>query len=148
MKVVLLQDIKGTGKKDQLVEVSDGYARNYLFARKLAKPATNSAINEVTTKAEAAEHHRQVELDNARALAAQIDGKAFTIRARAGSGDRLFGSVTAREIAAEIKRSAGCEIDKRKIVLERDIKAFGEYEVAVKVYNGVSAKITVQVVSE
>ena len=148
MKVVLLQDIKGTGKKDQLVEVSDGYARNYLFARKLAKPATTSAINEVTTKQEAVEHHKQVELDGAKALAAKIDGGKYVVKAKAGSGDRLFGSVTAKEIAAEIKNSAGCEVDKRKIVLDRDIKAFGSYEVAVKIYNGVTAKITVEVVSE
>lgn len=148
MKVVLLQDIKGTGKKDQLVEVSDGYARNYLFARKLAKPATNSALNEVATKQKALEHHKQVELDNAKEIAAKIDGKKFVVKAKAGSGDRLFGSVTAKEIAAEIKGTVGCEVDKRKIVLERDIKAFGVYEVAVKIYSGVTAKITVEVVSE
>ncbi len=148
MKVVLLQDIKGTGKKDELVEVSDGYGRNYLLARKLAIPATNSAINEVNTKAEAKEHHRQVELDNARTLAAQIDGKTYVIRAKAGSGDRLFGSVTAREIAAEIKKTSGCDVDKRKINLERDIKAFGTYNVPVKIYAGVAAQIVVEVISE
>lgn len=148
MKVVLLQDIKGTGKKDELVEVSDGYGRNYLLARKLAVPATNSAINEVNTKAMAKEHHKQVELDNAKELAAKIDGKTYVIHAKAGSGDRLFGSVTAKEISAEIKRASGCEVDKRKIVLERDIKAFGTYNVPVKIHPGVSAKIVVEVVSE
>lgn len=148
MKVVLLQDIKGTGKKDELVEVSDGYGRNYLLARKLAIPATNSAINEVNTKAEAREHHRQVELDNAKALAAKIDGKTYQIHAKAGSGDRLFGSVTAKEISAEIKRVSGCELDKRKIVLDKDIKSFGVYHVPVKVHAGVSAEIVVEVVSD
>ena len=148
MKVVLLQDIKGTGKKDQLVEVSDGYARNYLFARKLAIPATNSAINEVNTKAEAKQHHAQVELDAAKALAAKIDGQKYTIRAKAGSGDRLFGSVTTKELSAEIKKVSGCDVDKRKLVLDKDIKAFGTYTVPVKVYPNVTAQVIVEVVSE
>ncbi|MEG1060519.1 MAG: 50S ribosomal protein L9 [Oscillospiraceae bacterium] len=148
MKVVLLQDIKGTGNKDELVEVSDGYGRNYLIARKLAVPATNSAINEVNTKHDAKEHHKLVEIDNAKDTAAKIDGKKYVIKAKAGSGDRLFGSVTAKEIAAEINKDTGCDVDKRKIVLDRDIKSFGTYEVVVKVYSGVNAKIIVEVVSE
>lgn len=148
MKVVLLQDIKGTGKKDELVEVSDGFGRNYLLARKLAKPATASAINEVNTKHEAAEHHRQEELDAAKTLAAKIDGKTVRVTAKAGSGDRLFGSVTAKEIAAAVLAQLGSEIDKRRFVLDKDIKAFGSYAVPVKIANGVSAKITVEVVGE
>ncbi len=145
MKVVLLQDIKGTGKKDELVEVSDGYARNFLFPRKLAKEATNSAINEVNTKQSAIEHRKEMELENAKEIAAKIDGKKFIIKAKAGTGDRLFGSVTAKEIAAEVSKSADVEVDKRKISLDKDIKSFGTYEVPVKICQGVSAKITVEV---
>ncbi len=148
MKVVLLQDVKGTGKKGELVEVSDGYGRNYLLARKVAIPATNSAINEVNSKAEAKVHHQQMELEAAKEIAAQIDGRKFVISAKAGTGDRLFGSVTTKEIAAEIKRTCGCEIDKRKIVLDRDIKAFGTYTVPVKIHAGVGAQIVVEVISE
>ncbi len=145
MKVVLLQDIKGTGRKDELVEVSDGYARNFLFPRKLAKEATNSAINEVNTKQSAIEHRKEVELENAKEIASKIDGKKFVIKAKAGSGDRLFGSVTAKEIAAAVSEDAGVDVDKRKISLDKDIKAFGSYEVPVKICQGVSAKITVEV---
>lgn len=145
MKVVLLQDIKGTGKRDELVEVSDGYARNFLFPRKLAKEATNSAINEINTKQNAIEHRKEVELENAKEIAAKINGKTFVINAKAGSGDRLFGSVTAKEIAEAVSKAEGVEIDKRKISLDKDIKAFGTYEVPVKICQGVNAKITVEV---
>ncbi|MEA5051466.1 MAG: 50S ribosomal protein L9 [Oscillospiraceae bacterium] len=145
MKVVLLQDIKGTGKKDELAEVSDGYARNYLFPRKLAQPATNEAISEIQSKQSAKQHHKDEELDAAKETAETIRGKTYVVRAKAGTGDRLFGSVTAKEIAAAILAQTGCEIDKRKILLDRDIKAFGTYTVAVKVCNGVSADITVEV---
>ncbi len=145
MKVVLLQDIKGTGKKDQLVEVSDGYARNFLFPRKLAKEATNSAINEVNTKNEAKEHKKNVELQNAQALADKLNGNKFFVHAKAGSNDRLFGSVTAKEIADAVAAETGMEIDKRKIVLDKDIKNFGVYDIALKIYPGISAKITIEV---
>ncbi|MEA4911133.1 MAG: 50S ribosomal protein L9 [Oscillospiraceae bacterium] len=145
MKVVLLQDIKGTGKKDALVEVSDGYARNYLFPRKLAQPATHSALSEIQSKQSAKEHHKTEELDAAKAVAEKINGKKYVVRAKAGSGDRLFGSVTAKEIAAAILESTGCEVDKRKIALDKDIKAFGTYAVDVKICNGVGAAITVEV---
>lgn len=145
MKVVLLSDIKGTGKKDDIVEVSDGYARNFLFPKKLAREATSSAVNEVKGKNSAKQHRADVELAAAKDVAGKIDGKKLVIRAKAGTGDRLFGSVTSKEIAEEIKKATGCEVDKRKILLDRDIKSFGTYTVTVKVYQGVSAKVTVEV---
>lgn len=145
MKVVLLSDIKGTGKKNDVVEVSDGYARNFLFPRKLASEATSSALNEIQGKNSAKQHHAEVELAEAKAVAQKIDGKKVIIHAKAGSGDRLFGSVTSKEIAESIRAELGCEVDKRKIVLERDIKAFGSYEVTVKIYPSVTAKVTVEV---
>ena len=145
MKVVLLQDIKGTGNKDELVSVADGYARNYLFPRRLAEPATASAINLVNTKAEAREHKKAQELEEARQLASELSGKTFAVRAKSGGGERLFGSVTAKEIADAIKTETGRDIDKRRIALDKDIKTYGTYEATVKLAAGVSAGIYVRV---
>ena len=118
MKVVLLEDIRGTGKKGELVNVSDGYARNFLFPRKLAKEADAQAMTELQT---------------------------LNMTAKAGQGGRLFGSVTSKEIANEIKQKYGLNVDKRKIVLDSDIKAFGTYNCEVKLYTGISANIKVMV---
>ncbi|NCC07772.1 MAG: 50S ribosomal protein L9 [Clostridia bacterium] len=145
MKVVLKQDVKTIGKKDELHEVSDGYARNYLFPRKLAVAADSTAINEVKNKDAAAEYHAEQQLDAAKALAAKINKKTIVIKAKAGSAGRLFGSVTGKDIAAEISKTTGADVDKRKIVLAEEIKAFGSYEVDVKIYPQVTAKVTVKV---
>ncbi len=145
MKVVLKQDVKSIGKKDGVYEVSDGYARNFLFPRKLAVPADAAAMNEVKTKADAVAHHAAEELAEARALAGRIDGKTVTIKAKAGTGGRLFGSVTSKDIAAAVSKELGEAIDKRKIVLDGDIKTFGTHPVEVKVYPKVTAKINVKV---
>ena len=144
MKVVLLQDVKGHGKKGELCNVSDGYARNYLLPRGLAVAADAAAVNEVRTKAAASEHHAAEELANAQALAEKLNGKTVTITAKAGSGGRLFGSVTSKEIAAEIKNAFGTEIDRKKMNVA-DIKAFGEYTAEIKLHKGISAKLTVKV---
>ena len=145
MKVVLLQDIKGTGKKDDIVEVSDGYARNYLFPKKFAKAVNAVILNEISNKKKAQQHKKEMELEAANAIAADIEGRVFTINAKAGSSERLFGSVTAKDVAEAINRATGHEIDRRKINLDRDIKQFGEYEITVKVYSEVTAKITLLV---
>lgn len=145
MKVVLLKDLKGAGKKDELVEVSDGYARNYLFPRGIAAPATASAVNEVEAKNKAKQHRAEQELEQAREQANKIDKKQIKITAKAGEGGRLFGSVTAKEIAAAVERQLGVEVDKRKIALASDIKAFGSYDVQIKVHAGVVADVTVVV---
>ncbi|MBQ3817490.1 MAG: 50S ribosomal protein L9 [Clostridia bacterium] len=144
MKVVLLADVKGHGKKGDLCNVSDGYARNFLLPKKLAVEADNAALSELKTKNEATAHHKQEETDAAKATAALIDGKTVIIKAKAGQGGRLFGSVTSKEIAAEIKNSLGVEIDRKKMSVA-DIKSFGEYTAEVKLYAGISAKITVKV---
>ena len=145
MKVVLLQDVKSIGKKDEMHEVSDGYARNYLFPRKLAVAADAAAVNVVKTKAAAAEHRAAAELAAAQELAAKLNGKTVTLTAKAGQNGRLFGSVTARDIAAELTKLAGTEVEKRKVALEAEIKAFGSYGAEIKIYPGVSAKVTVKV---
>ena len=146
MKVVLLADVKGLGKKGQLVNVSDGYARNFLFPKKLAVEAENSAMNELKNREEAAAHHKKEEIAAAKATAEKLEGKSVKIIAKAGASGRLFGSVTSKEIAAEIKKSLGVEIDRKKMSVA-DIKNFGEYTAEIKLYQGISAKITV-VVSE
>lgn len=145
MKVVLLQDVKGSGKKDDIVNVADGYARNYLLPRGLAAPATAGAINTVNSKNEAAERRKAEELAAAKELAGELTGKTFIVKAKSGGGERLFGSVTSKEIADAILADTGVEIDKRKIALDKDIKTYGTYEAAVKLHTGVSASIYVLV---
>lgn len=144
MKVVLLQDVKGHGKKGELCNVSDGYARNFLFPKKLAVEADNAALNELKNREEAAAHHKQEEIDAANALAAKLDGKTVEIKAKAGAGGKLFGSVTSKEIANEIADTLGLQIDRKKMSVA-DIKNFGEYTAEIKLYKGISAKITVKV---
>ncbi len=144
MKVVLLADVKGHGKKGELCNVSDGYARNFLFPKKLAIEADNAALNELKNREESAAHHKQEEINAAKATAAQLEGKTITIKAKAGTAGRLFGSVTSKEIAAEIKNSLGIVIDKKKMSAP-DIKNFGEYTAEIKLYQGISAKVNVKV---
>ena len=145
MKVVLRQDVKTIGKKDELHEVSDGYARNYLLPRGLAVAADAAAVNEVKTKEAASQHHAAEELANAQALAKKLGGQTVVIKAKAGQGGRLFGSVTTKDIAAALTQKVGEAVDKRKVVLDADIKNFGSYEVEIKVYPQVAAKLTVKV---
>lgn len=142
MKVVLKQDVKNIGKKDELHEVSDGYARNYLLPRGLAVQADSAAMNEVKTKQAARQHHAEEELAQAREQAAKLDGKEVVVHAKAGTSGRLFGAVTAKDIAAALAKQ-GMDIDKRKLVLEeKDIKSFGSYPVEARIAPGVSAKFT------
>lgn len=144
MKVILKQDVKNLGKKGELVNASDGYARNYLFPRGLATEANASAMNDFNNKENAKKYHKQQEIDAAKADAAKLDGKTFKLIAKAGANGKLFGSVTAKDVSAVIKTDLGLDIDKRKISVE-DIKQFGTYEAEIKVYQGISAKIYVQV---
>ena len=105
MKVILLADVKGQGKKGELCNVSDGYARNFLFPKKLAVEADNTALNELKNREQSAAHHKQEEINAAKATASLLDGKTVTVKAKAGSNGKLFGSVTSKEIAAEIENS-------------------------------------------
>ena len=141
MKVVLKTDLKNIGKKDELVNVSDGYARNYLIPRGLAVVADASAMSAIKSKNEAIEHRKQVELENARQIASIINGNSIKIESKAGSSGKLFGSITSKEIAAALKEQYDVDLDKRKIELESDIKSFGTYSATVKIISGVSADI-------
>ena len=144
MKVVLLADVKGHGKKGELCNVSDGYARNFLFPKKLAIEADNAALNELKNREEAAAHHKKEEINAAKETAALLEGKTVVIKAKAGQNGRLFGSVTSKEIAAEIKNSLKVEIDRKKMTVA-DIKNFGEYTAEIKLYQGIVAKVNVKV---
>lgn len=144
MKVILKQDVKNLGKKGELVNTSDGYARNYLFPRGLAVEANAAAMNDFNNKESAKKFHKEEEIKAAKADAAKLEGKTVKLSAKAGANGKLFGSVTAKDISAEIKSSLGIDVDKRKISVD-DIKQFGTFEVEIKVYQGISAKIFVQV---
>ena len=144
MKVILKEDVKGQGKKGQLVNVSDGYARNFLLPRGLAMEADAQAMNDLKNKEEAARHHAAMEKQNAVEAAKALKGKTVKLTAKAGSAGRLFGSVTTKEVAEGLKAQFQVEVDKRKISMA-DVKAFGSYEAEVKLYPGISAKITVMV---
>lgn len=145
MKVVLLADVQGRGKKGELVNVSDGYARNYLFPHKLAKEANAQAMSELKNAEQARQHKIEVEKAAAKEAVEKINGKTLKLYAKAGQGGRLFGSVTAKEISEELKKNYGLQVDKRKIDLGSDIKSFGTFECEVKFYTGISAKIFVMV---
>ena len=148
MKVILKQDVKGTGKAGDLVEVSDGFAKNFLIKRGAAVEASAAAINEKKTKDAAIAHHAQEELDQAKAIAKKLDGQKIILKAKAGANGKLFGSVTSKEIAEEIVKAYKVDVNKKKVSLKTDIKAFGDYEAEIKLHTGVVAKMTVSVGEE
>lgn len=148
MKVILNQDVKGQGKKGDLVNVSDGYARNFLFPRNLAVEANAQAMNEKANKDSAAAFRLAEEKAAAEARKAKIDGKTIKIIGKAGQSGKLFGSITPKEIVEVLKNEYGLEIDKKKISLRSEIKTFGTFECDVKLYAGVVANINIEVVKE
>ena len=145
MKVILLSDVRGSGKKGDLVNVSDGYARNFLLPKNLAKEATPGALNELENAKKAIQHKVDEDIKKAKNDAEILNGKSVKLVAKAGEGGRLFGSITAKEIVAEIKKNYNILIDKRKISLKNEIKSLGTYEFDVKLYNGITAKMKVWV---
>ena len=145
MKVVLKQDVRNLGKKGELVETSDGYARNFLFPRNLAAEADNKAMNELKNAESSKQFKIDTQIKQATASKNKLEGQVFQMTAKAGSNGRLFGSVTSKEIAQEIQKQYAISVDKRKVTLDTDIKAFGTYNATVKLYNGIVANIKVQV---
>ena len=145
MKVILLQDVKKMGKKGDVLEASDGYARNYLFPRKLAEEATANALHVVNAKKENERKKKLAELEAAQKLAAELKGKEVTINAKAGDNGRLFGAITNKDVAEVINSQFNLSIDKKKIVVNT-IKVAGTYEVEVKLYPEVSTKMKVNIV--
>ena len=147
MKVILKADVKGTGKKGDLVEVSDGYARNFLFKKGLAEVATASGINEITQRRVAEEYHRAEYIKAQKELASKLQGQEVTVAIKAGENGRVFGSVTTAHIASALS-AAGYDIDKKKISLKENIKNVGDFEAEVRLMEGVISKIKVKVVAE
>ena len=134
MKVILLKDVKGSGKAGAVVEVSDGFARNFLIPKGLAKVADAGALNDLKNKEAAKQHKIEVDKAEARALAAKLEGILVKIEVSHGADGRLYGSITSQHVADALQAASGIEIDKRKIVLDNPIKAYGKFEIPVKLY--------------
>ncbi len=147
MKVILLQDVKGQGKKGEVIDVNEGYARNFLVKKGLAEVATAVKLNDLKQKNTAAEFHRAEEVKATRALAKEIEGKNFTVKIKAGQAGKVFGSVTGANISDALK-AAGYDIDKKKIVLPAPIQTLGAYDIELKLLEGISAKIKITVEAE
>ena len=145
MKVILQQDVRGQGKKGQLVEVSDGYARNFLMPRGLAQEATKENLNVMHGKQEAEAYKKQMALDDAKELAKKLGELTVEIKAKSGENGKLFGSVTSKEIVEELLGAHHIKIDKKKLVLPDGIKTLGTTEVEIKLHPGVSARLKVSV---
>jgi large subunit ribosomal protein L9 len=147
LKVILTQDIKKLGKKGDMVNASDGYARNYLFPNGMAAPADAQNITEAKNAKASQQHRIDLEVAAAEEIKKNIDGKTVEIKAKAGKEGRLFGSVTAKDIAGALKNIYDADIEKRKITVS-EIKAFGTYNAQIKLYNGITADIKVMVTEE
>lgn len=147
MKVILLQDVKGKGKKSDIVNVSDGYALNYLFPKKLAAAATKSALSDLTVKNNASEYKKNKLLKENRDLAEKLEAGKIIIYAKSGENGKLFGAVTTKEISEEILNQLNLSIDKKKIILGEPIKSLGIKVVDVKLHHDVTAKINLEIVN-
>lgn len=145
MKVILLEDVKALGKKGQVVEISDGYAKNFILKKKMGVEATNANMNDLKLQKARAEKLAKEQLEAAEKLAAALEDKSVTVAIRAGSNGKAFGSVSSKEIAAAYKEQWGLDIDKKKIQLAEPIKTFGDHEVAVKLHPQVTGKLKVKV---
>lgn len=145
MKIILLQDEKKLGKKGDIAEVSEGYARNFILPKKIGVEATPKNMNDLKLQRANSDRIAQEQLDAAKALAAQLEEKQVVVKIKAGEGGRAFGSVSSKEIAAACKAQHDIELDKKKIQLPESLKSFGSYEVAIKLHPQVTAKLTVKV---
>lgn len=148
MKVILLKDVKGSGKAGDVINVADGYARNFLIGKELAIEATPKNINDLQGKKDAVKHKIDVEKQHALDTAALLEGKEIVAKAKAGTGGRLFGAITAGTIAELIEAQYKCKIDKKKINLSSELKAFGDFNAEIKMVQGVSCKIKIKVIEE
>lgn len=144
MDVILKADVKGLGKKGEKVKASDGYARNFLFPKGLAVEANAQSLTELRNREQSNQHKIDVEIAAANESKAKLQGKVVKITAKAGNNGKLFGSVTSKEVAAEITKQYGVKVDKRKITMD-DIKNFGSYKIEVKLYTNITAEMTVMV---
>lgn len=145
MKVILLENVKGSGKKADVVNVSDGYAKNYLLPRKLAIEATKAALNELNIKQNASEYKKNKLIEESKNLAEKLEAKKIIIYVKAGENGKLFGAVTAKEISDEIKKQLNLDVDRRKIVLDEQIKSLGSWVINIKLCHEVVAKLNLEI---
>lgn len=148
MKVILLQDEKKLGRKGDIIEASEGYARNYIIPKKIGVEATPKNMNDLKLKKANEEKIAQEQLDAAKALAASLEEKTVTLKVKTGEGGKVFGSISSKEIAAAVKAQHNIEIDKKKIQLAENLKSCGSYEVTVRLHPQVTGRITVKVTEE
>ena len=148
MKVILLQDIQGTGKKGEIKEVKEGYGRNFLIKKGLAQEANAKNLNLLQGQKDSAQHKIDVDTANAKAIAEALEGKTISVKAKAGQNGRLFGTVTSKEVSAAIKKSLNLDVDKKKIHIPMKIEGFGTFSADARLYAGVTAKFTVSVEDE
>lgn len=145
MKVILLADIKGVGKKDEVINASDGYARNFLLPKKLAVPADSGNMSRLNDKKSSMAHKKELELNEAKEMASKLAKIELVVKVKAGENGKIFGGVTNKEISEELKKAYNLDVDKKKILLKENIKNLGRFNVDVKLYEGVSEKLTVMV---
>lgn len=148
MKIILLQDEKKLGKKGDIIEVSDGYARNVVLAKKIGIEATAANVNDLKLKKANDAKIAQEQLEAAKKLAEEMNEKSVTVKIKAGTGGRAFGSVSSKEIATAAKEQLGYDIDKKKVVLAEPLKNFGSYDITIKIHPQVSGQLKVHVVEE
>lgn len=148
MKVILLDNIKGVGKKDEIINASDGYARNFLFPKKLAVEANNENMSKLKAKKQSEQYKKDVNKENAEKIAKKLDDITLTIKVKAGENGKIFGGVTSKEISEELKKQYKIDIDKKKIILNENIKNLGSFDISIKLFEGVTGKLKVKVISE
>ena len=148
MKVILLEDIKGVGKKDEIINASDGYARNFLFPKKKAAPANNENMAKLKAKNDSKAYKKEMDIKDAKELAEKIKSISLKIKVKAGENGKIFGGVTAKEIAEGLKNEHSIDIDKKKIMLSETIKNVGHFFIDIKLYEGIIAKLNLNVMSE
>lgn len=148
MKVILIKDVKGSGKKGDVLNVADGYARNYLIGKGFAVEATQKNLNDLQGKKSSEQYKIDVEIADNKAVVEKIKDKEIVIKAKAGQGGKLFGAVTASAVSDELKKQYGVDIDKKKISLASEIKAYGDFSAAVKLSHGIGCDIKIKVVEE
>ena len=148
MKVILLQDIKNVGKKDEIINANDGYARNFLFPKKLALEATKDNLLKLQAKKDSQAHEKSLEIEEFKKQAEKINNITLDLKVKAGENGKIFGGVTSKEISEELKKQYKIDIDKKKIILNENIKNLGSFDISMKLFEGVTGKLKVKVISE
>lgn len=148
MKVILKQDIKGVGKKDQIINANDGYARNYLFPKNLAVPADKGNLTNLESKKASVAHKKELEKEEAKQVAKKIEGILLKLPVKSGENGKIFGSITSKEIADNLEKQYKIKVDKKKIALSEPIKILGMFNIEIKLYDDVTAKLKLNVISQ